>query len=387
MLAAAARRAGFLPLVVDSFADQDLARHAHAARCLPGAIHVGFHWRSLSRALDELVAAAPTPPVGLVLGSGFEESPGLVRRLAEKYRLLGCDGEAVGASKDPARLFAMLAEMGIRHPETQLVRPAESEGWLSKRAGGSGGIHIRDLRPSQPGHQPRHQTRRRRQPGDAAPHRYYQRREPGAPVSLMAVMSPRGSAVAFTRQWTAPAPGQPCRYGGAAGHLTLPEELESELVSIALPLGKRLGLVGLVSFDFLVGDGGPLLLDVNPRPGATLDVLDDEAGTLLAAHVEACRGGDAAALLARAWRPGHRAAAYLYADAEAITVPGIDWPEWAVDRPPAGSEIPLHRPVATVLASAENADLAQSLCRKRLETLTEMLYAHGCPCSPAEHRG
>lgn len=375
MLAASARRAGFMPLVVDSFADADLAAHAHASRHLPEAIHAGFHRPSLSRALDEMAAVAPSPPVGLVLGAGFEESPQLVARLARRYQLLGCGAEAVRASKDPARLFPLLAEMGIRHPETRLERPSEPDGWVSKRIGGSGGAHIRTLSGTTSAK------------GEGHPHRYYQRRVAGTPLSVMAVMSAKGEAVAFTRQWASPAPRQPYRYGGAAGHLTLPSDLEAELISIVLPLGRRLGLVGLVSFDFLAGADGPLLVDVNPRPGATLDVLDDEAGTLLSAHVLACQGGDAAGLLARSWRPRHRAAAYLYADQGPLVVSDVDWPGWTADRPPSGSAIAPLRPVTTALAEAENPDLAAVQCRKRLETLAEILYGRSSPCSPAEHRG
>lgn len=402
MLAASARRAGYLPLVVDSFADSDLATHAHGARVIPEAIHAGFHTRSLLRALAAIAAEAPSPPVGLVLGAGFEETPDLVARLGRRHEILGCGAEAIRAAKDPARLFPMLREMGIRHPETRLERPVDGAGWLSKRVGGSGGTHIRDLSPS-PRSRGEAQGEGQQRPSlpAAAPHpgalpikdgergevrRYYQRRVEGVGISVMAVMSRRGEAVAFTRQWVAPAPRQPCRYGGAVGHLTLETDLEAELVSIALPLGRRLGLVGLVSFDFIVGSDGPLLVDVNPRPGATLDVLDDDAGTLLQAHIAACRGADAAGLLARQWRPQHRAATYLYAGEGGLLVPAIDWPDWTADRPHPGTRIEPHRPVATVMASAENPDLAASRCRNRLETLTEMLYGRSCPSSPAEHR-
>lgn len=377
MLAASARRARYLPLVVDSFADADLATHAHAAECLPKAFREGFHRTSLMAALDRLVARAPSPPVGLVLGAGFEESPDLVRRLGERYGLLGCAAEAVRKAKDPALLFPLLAELGIRHPETRLERPADGSGWLTKRIGGSGGTHIREL-SSSPRPLPARSSERVR--------RYYQRRVEGEAVSVMAVMSPRGEAVAFTRQWAEPAPRMPFRYGGAAGHLTLPPDLEAELVSISLPLGRRLGLRGLVSFDFVLGGEGPLLVDVNPRPGATLDVLDDDAGTLFAAHVAACHGDSPADLLARQWRPRHRAAAYLYAGRGALTIGDVSWPDWAADRPRAGSVIAPHTPLATVSGEGPTPSEAERQCRNRLEALVEMLYGQSGPCSPAEHR-
>jgi predicted ATP-grasp superfamily ATP-dependent carboligase len=70
-----------------------------------------------------------------------------------------------------------------------------------------------------------------------------------------------------------------------------------------------LGLVGLVSFDFLLTDETAYLLEANPRPSATIDVFDDAQGSLFCAHLAACRGEMAEAAQRR------RAAAILYADA------------------------------------------------------------------------
>src|SRR5690606_18830041 len=107
----------------------------------------------------------------------------------------------------------------------------------------------------------------------------------------------------------------PFRYGGAAGSLPLDPDLEARLIEMSLEASEALKLQGLVSFDYLVADGTPALLEVNPRPGATLDVFDDASGTLFKAHVEASRGGDPAALLSADWHPPvARAAAFLYAD-------------------------------------------------------------------------
>jgi predicted ATP-grasp superfamily ATP-dependent carboligase len=135
------------------------------------------------------------------------------------------------------------------------------------------------------------------------------------------------------------------------------------------------GLTGLVSLDFVVHDGEPLLLEVNPRPGATLDIFDDASGSLFASHVVASTGDNPAAVLKDRWAPPRAAAAaYLYADGGALTVGALDWPEWAADRPAPGTQIARGQPLATVTATALTSRDAESLCRERLLTLAELVY-------------
>lgn len=358
-LAQSARRAGYLPLVVDCFGDLDTRAAAHDLVCLPARVQVGFVRRPLLAALDQLTARAPSPPVGLVLGAGFECNPRLVAALAERFPLLGNDAETIRRVKHPVDFFGALARLGIRHPETQLDAPPRPEGWLMKRIGGSGGLHI-------------HYCPATVEPD---PRRYFQHEEPGEAISVLAVASRRGTAVALSRQWASPRKRRPYRYGGAVSGIAVDAELETHLIETALTVIAEFGLRGLVSLDFVVHDGEPLLLEVNPRPGATLDVLDDTAGSLFAAHVAAAGGEDPADLLKARWSPPRAAgAAYLYADAGAITVPALDWPDWVADRPAPGSEIGRGQPLATVTAEAQTCAAAERLCRERLSILAELVY-------------
>jgi len=142
------------------------------------------------------------------------------------------------------------------------------------------------------------------------------------------------------------------------------------MIAAVEAVSAALDLVGLVSFDFLLDDGVPLLLEVNPRPSATLDVFDDPAGALFRAHVAACKGG----VLELPRLKGGRAAAVLYADRGAVMPSPLTWPPWTADRPCPGTRIARHRPIATVLASGATAAEAEQICRLRLDELAEMLY-------------
>jgi predicted ATP-grasp superfamily ATP-dependent carboligase len=355
-LAQSARRAGFAPLVVDAFGDEDMRASAAAFTQLAEVTRVGFRARPLLAALAAVAEKAPSPPVGLVLGSGFEDTPKLVATLARHYQLIGNGSEAIARAKHPASFFALLDQHGVAHPETQLDPPRDPDGWLSKRIGGSGGAHVLPC--------PAAKSDRRR---------YYQRRMEGTPASLLAIAADGAMhLVGFSRQWTAGGAVRPYRYGGAIGPATLDAAIEGRMIAAAQGVCRALELVGLVSFDFLLTDGIPYLLEVNPRPGATIDVFDDANGALFQAHIAAWRGLPFALPVAA---PGARAAGVLYAGPIPVVVASMTWPDWTADRPAPGTRIPSFRPIATVFADGADATQAERNCRSRLDELAHMLYA------------
>lgn len=363
-LAQSARRAGYLPLVVDCFGDQDTRQAAHELTCLPARVQIGFLKRPLMAALDSLTARAPSPPIGLVLGAGFECNPKLVAALAGRFALIGNSAEIIRRVKDPTSFFQALTSLGIRHPDTSVTPPATPHGWLMKRIGGSGGLHI-------------HRCPENFEPD---PRRYFQREMPGDAISVLAVASRRGTAVALTRQWSSPIKRRPYRYGGAVSGLAVDDDLEARLIDVTLTLVEEFQLQGLVSLDFVLHDGEPLLLEINPRPGATLDILDDASGNLFAAHVAACQGDNPASALKGRWIPARAAAAaYLYADAGPVRIGEVAWPDWCADRPGKGTEVARGQPLATVISSASTSADAERLCRNRLSELAELVYEGSKP--------
>jgi len=356
-LAAAARRAGFVPLVVDAFGDEDTRALAGAAHCLESVGRTGFRQRPLLAALDAVTLKAEAPPIGLVLGSGFEAEPKLVAALAQRYQLLGNGPAAIARSKNPATFFPLLKKLGVPYPETQLEVPRDATGWLSKRTGGSGGAHIIPCSS---------ETTARRG-------HYFQRRIKGTTLSVLAIAEQGGvHIVGISRQWCTETEPKPYRYGGAAGPLHPSRGVEAAMISAVEAVVRALKLVGLLSLDFMLTDGVTYLLDVNPRPGATLDIFDDADGSLFCAHIAAC-AGDKVALPCQPV-PGARAAAILYADQSALTAPRLAWPNWVADRPQPGTRIPHARPIATVFGEGADAAAAELKCRQRLDELAHMLY-------------
>lgn len=360
-LAQSARRAGYVPLVADAFGDEDLLDAAHDVRVIDGAMRTGFRAKPLISALDALVAAAPMPPIGLVLGSGLEDKPRLVEILDRRYTLIGCNVSALRACKDPNVFFPLLDRLGIAHPETRTTPPDHADGWLTKRIGGSGGRHVR-----------RCSTQAR-----AKPRGYFQRCIEGQRISMSAVIADGvalDTTLDMTRQWCAPARAHPFRYGGAVRLPWSGTAAERDMLAAVSKLAQAFELKGLVSFDFVVGDDDmPSLLELNPRPGASLDVIDDAEGSRFHAHVLGCRTGRTATFPKSADHLA-KAAAILHADKGQVTLGAMAWPDWAADRGAPGTRVALGQPLATVFADGPTADAAEALARARLVELESLIY-------------
>jgi uncharacterized protein len=346
-LAAAAHRAGERVAVLDLFADDDTERFA--ARCvkLPPA-GAGFERAALLAAVETEAGAAR----GLVYGAGFEHDPALLAEMAQRMPLLGNTPETVAAVKDPRRLAELLARLGLPHPETRTTPPQRQDGaWLRKAAGGAGGWHIAVAE-------------------GAAPGCYFQRRVPGRPLSaLFAANGARARVLGFSEQWVAAAADAPFRYGGCAGPVTPSPALVAAVTAACDALTAATGLVGLNSLDLMVEDEDFHVIEINPRPGATLDLFDGDL-PLWHIHLDAVAG--------RLPAPGMpsaaiRAAAILYAP-ETLAIPhDMAWPRWVSDRGPPGSCVPRGGPVCTVHAAGRSVAAARIMLARRSKELLARL--------------
>ena len=359
-LAAAARRAGYRPLVADLFRDADTRRLATRSALIPSTLREGITGPELAESLGRLRKPGEAPPAGLVYGAGFEDRPALLARLAETVPILGNDATAIQRIKDPTSFFSRLGDLGIPHPEVRFSPPGQARGWLRKRRGASGGHHVRRARP------------------DEAPEPgvYYQRRVAGQAVSaLFLADGTRTTTIGFSLQWGSGGRGHAFRFGGAAGPAALSPALAEDMETAVRRIALAFGLRGLNSADFMVRGGSFDLLEVNPRPGATLDIFDRLSDApLFALHCAACRG----VLPDHAPIPkGAAACAVVYAR-RAVTIPDSwRWPRWCLDRAEAETRIGRSEPVCTVLARAPTAEAARRRVIERERSLHERLRPSG----------
>jgi predicted ATP-grasp superfamily ATP-dependent carboligase len=347
-LAASARRAGYGAVVLDLFNDTDLRSVAMASARVARTSGRGFDEGSLLEAAARLAPADAVPTWGFVYGGGFEARPWLIDRLAAGRRLFGNPGQAVEEAKDPGRFSALLDRLGLPHPQTRLEPPeaADSRSWLVKHVGGAGGVHIRCAKDVS---------------GRPRSRSYYQRFVEGRPASVLVLGTAQGAiSLGFSEQWPCPgSPHAPFRFGGAAAPAVLPERLADDMSRAACALIGALGLVGLNSVDFLIDeDAGTFnLIEVNPRPGATLELFERALGrSLFELHLRASAGERVEAPPLGAAPPAVAfASAILYADESLVFPAGLAWPDWSADRPAPGTAIAEGQPVCTVFGEARGA--------------------------------
>jgi hypothetical protein len=322
MLAQLAVRGGHEVVAVDHFGDLDLER-ACANVSVPGP---------MSALVD---AAAEIGAEQVVYGAGLENRPDLVERLAAGRELLGCSPESLRRVRDPEQLTAA----GLPYPRTFVGQapPSRDGRWLRKPLHSGGGRGVRAWRGGVV------------RAGDVV-----QERIAGLSCSAAAVGDGRTAVVlGLTEQLT----GR--REFGARGFTWcgnvsppgLPDEERRVLAraadAICARVAEAFGLRGLFGVD-LVWDGRQAwVVEVNPRPTASLEIIELAYGVAaFAAHLDGCAGR----LPEKPRAVTAAGKAIVYATRDAVMPDTREWD--ARDLPHPGEHIAAHHPICTVVATA-----------------------------------
>nr|WP_255617249.1 ATP-grasp domain-containing protein [Aurantimonas sp. VKM B-3413] len=265
--------------------------------------------------------------------------------IGRRWPILGTDAATQRRLKNPETFAALCRAAGIVHPEIRRRPPGDARNWLSKQVGGAGGSHVAW--------------------GDAAPaeNRYYQRFVAGDRISFAFVASgARHFGLGFTRQWADPSAAEPFRYGGAVGPLPGPVAMAEAMENAIARLLAKIPITGLASADFVLAEDEPVLLEVNARAGATLDIFDSDLQPVMALHLDACRGKLPKTLAA----PQEcRASGLAWADRDIEVPAGFHWPDWTRDRTAPPARFSPGEPICTIVARANDIAAAEALFRRR----------------------
>ena len=273
-LAEAARDDGFEVIALDLFGDADTRRACSqwASIGAPGSMHI-----DADRLLTSLRGLAQRGDVvGWIAGSGLEGRPELLAQGAALLPLLGTQADAVKRVRDSHAFFAFLDAEQIAHPAVRATALDDTAGWLIKDAHGCGGWHIR---------------RAPVRSGEAMPpHHYFQREMPGTPMSATFIADGREACVlGFNEQIVRSFGERPFVYCGVVGPVALAPDVAGRITAVVRALTREFDLRGLCGLDFLLDDETFGVLEVNPRPPASMALYG--RGTM-AAHVRACLHGD-----------------------------------------------------------------------------------------------
>ena len=354
MLSQSARQAGLRPIALDLFGDRDTCCAAHWLQAgKPGTLTIDP--ARLSNTLARL--ARRRDMLGWVAGSGFELHPNWIDRGARHLRLWGTDAATVAYVKDPHHFFGLLDALDIAHPEVAFT-PVASRGWLRKQIGGCGGWHVRRCVDGMPAVSP-------------ATH-YFQRERPGTPMSLLFLADGEHIApLGFNQLLCEDLPASPFAFAGVIGPVPIAAGPAQDILHAATELARHLGLQGLNGIDFLLHRGQVEVLEINPRPPATVALYDTRiAGGLMRAHLAACDGK-----LARVPMPGGPPSGMriVYADRRrTITQQAsarMQAADWCHDLPRPGVQIGAGEPWCSVSATAADLTQVAAILSLRIQTL------------------
>jgi predicted ATP-grasp superfamily ATP-dependent carboligase len=263
-----ALRAGFAPACADLFADRDLRSIALGERVAAAAYP------------EALAAAAERFPPGPWIYTGsLENYPELVAGISGRRPLWGNDAPTLRAVRNPLAVYESLRRVGLKAPlvRRDLGGLKHDGSWLVKPLASGGG---RGIVPLCEDHD-----------ATAAPRCYYQERIAGPSFAAIFVAARGGSPASLcgvTRQIIGH-PGFPFAYAGSLGPYRLAAGVVEQVKLLGRVLAAAFGLVGLFGIDFVLRDGAPWPVEVNPRYTASVEVLELALGRpLLAYHARAC---------------------------------------------------------------------------------------------------
>jgi predicted ATP-grasp superfamily ATP-dependent carboligase len=354
--AESAASAGFDVTAIDAFADVD--QHA-SVRAL--SIPRPFSARAAARATRAVDCDA------VAYLSNFENHPDDVRELAGGRELWGNPPAVIRLVRDPERLAHALRERKIPVPRviTRVGDEApDDREWLVKPLASGGGHAV-------------HRWVR----GSRIPRAcYLQELIEGTPGSVVFVAA-RGQTkpLGVTRQLV----GDPA-FGAAnyryCGNILAPDAGSGALVDgariVAHAVVEEFGLVGVNGLDFVVRDGCPFAVEVNPRWTSSMELVERACGvSVFGAHAAACTSGTLPEFEFLAAQSARDAVgkAVVFAREDVTIGDTTGWLEDSSvrDVPRSGERIRTGRPVCTVFAAGRD----DASCYAALVARSDRVYA------------
>jgi methenyltetrahydromethanopterin cyclohydrolase len=352
MLANSARQSNWLPLVIDRFGDQEIAHLAQKNWVVP----------DLSKASLEPVIATIKQYFDvdqLVYGSGFEFHLETLFWLSEHFTVLGNASVTFQQVQDKVFFFATLQRLQIPFLETHFTAPpVGTDEWLVKPTSGEGGagIHWYDSQES------------------VADTVYWQRYQKGTVGSVLFVSDGESvQIIGFNGQWVESGQTQyPFVFSGVRHCPLVRVAYGQQVLDWLNQLVGAFSLVGLNSLDFIMNKGQLWVLEINPRPSASLMLYDGYChNKLFERHVQGCMGH-----LIDIPAPAtdyHRGYQVLYAYYELVIPEQVEWPDWVLDKPGAGVIIPINSPICSIIAAEKNTERLTYLLNHRARVVYQLL--------------
>jgi methenyltetrahydromethanopterin cyclohydrolase len=284
----------------------------------------------------------------VIYGSGFENNLDSLYYLDSRLTILGNSPEVFARQLNKQLFFSTLAALNILYPKVVFTPPECVDGWLVKPMQGQGGVGIKGYQST----------------GDDKGLFYWQKFQTGVPHSVLFLADGRNmEVIGFNRQWSVClGESQPFVFSGVINRTKLPDWHKTEITGWLKQLVLVFGLKGLNSLDFIHAEDCSYVLEINPRPSASMQLYDD----LLARHIQSCVGlqsiGRNSLAYCAAWQDNHsmqhtiksffRFTGYqiVYTDRDLLIPEQFIWPDWCQDLPKSGNICHTGQPICSIIA-------------------------------------
>ncbi len=315
MLAHLVSQAGYVPLVIDVFADQDTVEIAEQV----------WQVENLSLSVMQQVVQCLLLKYTIhyaVYGSGLENQPDTLRYLAEHFTVIGNNAVLCQKLCRKKSFFKQLDRLAIRYPDVSFSLPDKPANWLIKPCCHGGGLGISWCDRV------------------ANNKEYYQLFCKGITGSaLFCADGQYVTIIGFQRQWSVSQTD--FTFAGIIQECFLPDVEQNRVQDWLKKLVQCYHLRGLGGLDFIWDGKVCYFLEINPRPPASM-LLYPELD-LLGAHVNGKLTVSNKTNIIRALQ-------IIYAKQPCRIKAASDWPRWSLDRPPSGKRIQRAEPVCTIMA-------------------------------------
>lgn len=330
--AQSAAKAGYEVVAADLFADADLRSVATATRI-----------DDYPAGLASWLAAQPVD--AWCYTGALENHPELIDRMAAIRPLWGTSGASQRELRDPVRLHQALTAAGVGVAEALALGQAPPAGgeWLAKTYAHSAGAGVWPY-----GSQPAEATV------------YAQRRLAGETRSAVLAIGPTSSALlGVTEQLV-----EGFAYRGSIGPVVAQPAETTSLRRVGEALRTTFAARGVVGVDYLVAGGSAIVIEVNARLPASLEVIENAHGRSAFCEHAACFASDLTTLTDWASSATNGAVCgkrIVYATRDTVVTEAfVDWAEAErrgrrlADVPTAGEPISAGAPVCTVLTTGRD---------------------------------
>ncbi|MGZ5526756.1 MAG: ATP-grasp domain-containing protein, partial [Methylomonas sp.] len=273
--------------------------------------------------------------------------------------ILGNHPDVFAKQLDKPAFFSILNELNIPYPEVAFNAPEHAGDWLVKLMQGQGGAGIK----------------RYHRGSEAKESVYWQRFQSGTSCSVLFLADgQQAQVVGVNSQWHIRlSEAQEFVFSGVANNADLPDKHKAQVAGWLKQMVPAFGLKGLNSLDFIVTDVDCYVLEINPRPSASMQLYDQD---LLVKHMQSSVGTASVSyplITERLKIPPQSGYQIVYAEQDVIIPSQFEWPPWCMDLPKAGDRCRAGQPICSIIAHQNNSQSVAEQLRTKQQLIISKL--------------